>query len=123
MEGALYMRFWKKFIMVLVINIGLTLLVLLIKGFELRIHYVDAFSIAGAVSIFLGLLSWAASAGAFDTIGYGLSSLRSADRRDKDLYEYILRKKEKQSRQKINLLTYLAVGVIFLLISILIPIE
>ena len=110
---------WKRYIAALVLNIGLTLLVLFLRGFELKIYYVDAFSVAGAVSILLGLLFWITAAGAFDTIGYGFSTL-SSNRRYKDLYEYTVRKKEKRSRQKGPFLPYIVVGVAFLLISFLI---
>lgn len=109
---------WKRYIAAFVLNIVLTLLVLFLRGFELKIYYVDAFSVAGAVSILLGLLFWITAAGAFDAIGYGFSTLGS--RRDKDLYEYTVRKKEKRSRQKGAFLPYIVVGVLFLLISFLI---
>ncbi len=110
---------WKRYIAALVLNIALTLLVLLIRGFELKIYYVDAFSVAGAVSILLGLLFWITAAGAFDTIGYGFSTL-SSNRKYKDLYEYTVGKKEKRSRQNRTFLPYIVVGVVFLLISFLI---
>ena len=107
---------WKRYITALVINIVLTLAVLLLRGFDLKIYYVDAFSVAGAVSILLGLLSWITAAGAFDTIGYGFSTLGS-NRRYKDLYEYTVGKKEKRSRQGRTFLPYLVVGWAFQLIS------
>lgn len=115
------MNAWKRYAGALILNIVLVLAVLFVRGFELRIYYVDAFGVAGAVSVFLGLLSWIAAAGAFDTIGYGFSTLRS-DRRYRDLYEYTVRKKEKRSRQKKTFLSYVIVGFVFLIISFLIPV-
>lgn len=94
-------------------KIAFALAVLLIRGFDRRIYYMDALSVAGAVSILLGLLMLAASAGAFDTIGYGFSTLRSV-RRDKDLYEYSLRKKEKRKGRGRAYLPLIAVGAVFL---------
>lgn len=117
------MKSWKSYTFALMLNIGLMLLVLLIKGFRLRIHYVNAFGIAGAVSILLGLLIWVTAAGAFDTLGYGFSSFRFTSRRDKNFYEYTLRKKEKRTRQGKRFLPYLVIGAVFLVISFLIPIE
>lgn len=116
------MRSWKRYAVALAVNVVLALLVLLIKGFGSRIYYVDAFGVAGAVSILFGLLDWVAAAGAFDTIGYGFSTLR-ADRRDKDLYAYTARKNEKRSRRGKPFLPYLTVGAVFLVLSFLIPLA
>lgn len=110
---------WKRYAAALAFNMAVTLLVLYVRGSGLRIHYVDAFSVAGSVSILLGLLMWVASAGAFDTIGYGFSTLRS-ERRYKDLYEYSIRKKEKRSRRGKPFLPIIVVGIVFLVISFLI---
>lgn len=110
---------WKRYVAALIINVVLTLIVLFVRGFELKIYYVDAFSVAGAVSVLLGLLSWISAAGAFDTIGYGFSTF-SSDRKYKDLYEYTVRKKEKRSRQKGAFLPYIIVGAVFLAVSALI---
>ena len=90
------MRSWKRYAAALVINVVVTLVVLCVRGFELKVYYVDAFSAAGGVSILLGLLMWVADAGAFDTI------------------EYTLKKKEKRSRQKGHFLPFVIVGLVFL---------
>lgn len=110
---------WKRYVAALILNVLLTLTVLFVRGFELKIYYVDAFSVAGAVSILLGLLFWVSAAGAFDTIGYGFSTLGS-NRKYKDLYEYSVRKKEKRSRHKGSFLPYIIVGAVFLAVSALI---
>lgn len=110
---------WKRYAAAVVLNIVLTLVVLFARGFHLKIYYVDAFSVAGAVSILLGLLAWVTGAGAFDTIGYGFSTLRT-DRKYKDLYEYSFRKKERRSRQKKPFLPFVVVGICFLIVSFLI---
>ena len=78
------MRSWKRYAAALVINVVVTLVVLCVRGFELKVYYVDAFSAAGGVSILLGLLMWVADAGAFDTIGYGFSVF-GAPKKYKDL--------------------------------------
>lgn len=110
---------WKRYAAAFLINVGFTLLVLFTRGFNLKIYYVDAFSVAGAVSILLGLFTWVVRVGMFDTIGYGFSTLRS-DRKYRDLYEYSSRKKEKRSRQGGFFLPLLVMGFGFLGISFLI---
>ncbi len=110
---------WKRYAAAFGVNAALTLLVLFVKGFKLKINYVDAFSVAGAVSILLGLLVWITAAGAFDTIGYGFSVFRK-DRKYKDLYEYTVHKREKRSRQHRPFLPYIVVGIVFVVISFLV---
>lgn len=114
------MESWKRYGAALALNIVLALIVLLIKGFDQKIYYVDALGVAGAVSILLVLLSWIASAGAFDTVGYGFSALFS-DRKYKDLYDYTARKNEKRSRRRKSFVPFLIVGAVFLVVSFLIP--
>lgn len=120
MEGV-SMGSWKRYAGAAALNVGIALLVLFIKGFDLKIYYVDAFGVAGAVSILLGLLSWVSLAGAFDTIGYGFSTF-SGGRKYKDLYEYTVRRNEKRSRRKKAFLPWLVVGAVFVAISLLIPV-
>lgn len=103
------------------VNLVIALIVLFVRGFDLKIYYVDAFSAAGSVSVLLGLLLWVAAAGAFDTIGYGFSVF-GGNRKYKDLYEYTVRKKEKRSRQKLTFMPYIVTGMVFILISLLISV-
>ena len=92
------MGFWRRclfhspvrYIAALVINIAVVLIVLSARGFDVKIYYVDAFSTAGGVSVFFGLLLWIASAGAFDTISYGFSAI-FGNRKYNDLYDYTVR--------------------------------
>lgn len=110
---------WKRYAVAFLINVGITLLVLFTRGFDLKIYYVDAFSVAGAVSILLGLFIWIVRAGIFDTVGYGFSTLYDHGKY-RDLYEYSSRKKEKRSRQRGSFLPLLVMGLGFLGISLLI---
>ncbi len=110
---------WKRYGAALAVNGAVALLVLCMKGFDLKIYYVDAFGVGGAVSILLGLLMWVAAAGAFDTIGYGFSTLSSV-RRYKDLYEYTVWKKEKRDRRGKPFLPFLLTGAVFLAVSFVI---
>lgn len=115
------MRSWKRYTAALLFNIGLTLLVLWSKGFDVKIHYVDAFSATGAVSILLGLLIWVAEAGAFDTMAYGFSTLAS-NRKYKDLFEYTTRKKEIRRKRGKPYLPLIVVGLVFFAIGFLISV-
>jgi len=99
------------------INVFFTLLVLYLKGFDRILAYVEAFSVAGAVSVLFGLLLWVSAAGAFNTFGYAFSFFRS-ERRYKDLYEYTVAKQEKVSKQKKIYIPYIVVGVVFWIISL-----
>ena len=110
---------WKRYAVSFLVNAGITLLVLFARGFNLKIYYIDAFSVSGAVSMLLGLFIWVVRAGMFDTIGYGFSTLRD-NRKYRDLYEYSSRKKEKRSRQGGFFLPLLVTGLGFLGVSFLI---
>lgn len=112
---------WKKYVWALIINSALTLFVLFARGFDLKIYYVDAFSVGGAVSVFLGLLFWIADVGAFDTIGYGFASFRGSGKY-KDLYDYTVRKREKRNRRGKGFVPYIVVGIGFLVISFLVSV-
>lgn len=109
-------RSWKRYLAAFLLNAASALIVLLIKGHELKICYVDAFSVGGAVSVLLGLLIWVASTGAFDTFGYGFSTFRSG-RKYKDLYEYTTYKRDKRSRQGKTFLPFILMGGVFLAIA------
>ena len=95
----------------------ITLLGLLRTGFDLRIYYMDAFSVAGTVVLLLGLLFLVSYLGAFDIFGYSFSMLRSV-RRYKDLYTYSEAKKEKRAHGGWTFMPFLLVGFVFLIIGL-----
>ena len=99
------------------LNVFLVLLVLFLKGFDRILAYIDAFSVAGAVSVLFGLLMLVTSLGAFNMFGYAFSGFRT-ERKYKDLYEYTVAKQEKVSKQKKIYIPYIVVGVVFLIISL-----
>lgn len=101
----------------LALNVFFVLLVLCLKGFDQTIFYVDAFSVAGAVSVLFGLLLWTSEAGAFSTFGYAFSTFRS-ERKYKDLYEYTKAKEEKRAKHKKTYMPFIVVGVVFFLVSV-----
>ncbi len=112
---------WKKYLAAFLVNTAFTLLVLFLRGFELKIYYVDAFSVAGGISVLLALLFWVSRAGAFDTIRYGFSTLYSG-RKYKDLYEYSSAKREKRDRRGGISKPFFLVGIGFLACSLLLSI-
>ncbi|MBQ4563478.1 MAG: DUF3899 domain-containing protein [Lachnospiraceae bacterium] len=98
------------------LNVLLVLLVLFLKGFDRILAYIDAFSVAGSVSVLYGLLMLVTSLGAFNMFGYAFSSFRT-ERKYKDLYEYTMVKQKKQAGREKTYTPYMIVGVIFLLVS------
>lgn len=100
----------------LILNIFFTLLVLFLKGFDWLRAYMEAFSVAGAISVLYGMLLWVSAAGAFYTFGYAFSYFRG-ERSYKDYYEYTRAKEEKQARKEKIYMPYIVVGIVFLLIS------
>lgn len=100
------------------LNIFFVLLVLALNGFDRLLYYVDAFSVAGALSVLFGLLLWVSSAGAFNTFAYAFSTLR-AERKYKDLFEYTAAKEERTAKQKKIQVPYMVIGVVFLVVSMI----
>lgn len=98
------------------VNLGFTLLVLFLRDFDRVLAYIEAFSVAGAISVLFGMLLWVSSAGAFNMFGYAFSYFR-ANRRYKDLYEYTVAKQEKVAKQPKVYVPYIVVGLVFLMIS------
>ncbi|MBQ8815172.1 MAG: DUF3899 domain-containing protein [Lachnospiraceae bacterium] len=98
------------------LNVFLVLLVLFLKGFDRILAYIDAFSVAGSVSVLYGMLMMVTSFGAFDMFGYAFSSFRT-ERKYKDFYEYTVVKKKKQEGKEKTYTPYIIVGVIFLAVS------
>ena len=118
------MKFLRKYVfhspihyaVAVALNVFLVLLVLFLKGFDYMLAYVDAFSVAGAVSVLYGMLLLVSSLGAFNTFGYAFSAIKP-ERRYKDLFEYTTAKAEKQAKQKKIYVPYMIVGVVFLVVS------
>ncbi len=124
------MNFLKKYILhspahygvALGLNTFFVLLVLFLRGFDYLIYYVDAFGVAGGISMFFGALLLLSSLGAFYTFGYSFSTLRG-ERKYKDLYEYTKAKSDKQAKQQKIYMPYILVGLLFLIISAILANE
>ena len=96
----------------------IALLALIRDGFNQRIAYVNAFEVAGAVGILLGMLLMVTYFGAFDIFGYSFSYFR--DRHYDSLYTYSESRKEKRSARGWTFMPLITVGAAFLLIGLLI---
>lgn len=93
---------------------------LLTNGTDLPIYYVNAFSVAGALTIGVGLLSLLGYLGAFDTFGYSFSTFKGKNRKYSDMYEYNNARAEKRSKAEWTFVPYLLVGAVFLACGIVI---
>lgn len=107
----------KRYIIGVIIAIVLALIFLMIRGFQYRINYVDAFSVAGAVVFFIGMFQLASFYGAFEIFGYSASSFRGKERRYKDYYEYQKAKEEKRSQSELIFVPFIVVGACFFVIG------
>ena len=109
----------KRYITAFLLASGLTILLLSVKGFDLRIHYMDSLTTAGAVVFLIGLLQLVTYLGAFDTFGYAFSYFRS-NRRYEDLVEYSAAKREKRRVGELTFMPFITVGILFLAVGFLI---
>lgn len=119
MIGRLFLHSPKRYIIGVIIAIVLAVIFLIIRGFQYRINYVDAFSVAGAVVLFIGLFQLASFYGAFEIFGYSASSFRGKERRYKDYYEYQKAKELKRSQSELVYIPFIVVGVVFFVIGMI----
>ena len=112
---------WKQYAAAAGVAVVITGLSLLRDGFTLRIHYYNALTMAGAVTLLLGLLLMTAYFGVFDIFGYSFSTV-GTKRRYHDLYEYAEAKKEKRRHGNKFFLPWMIVGTAFLLAGLLLRI-
>ncbi|MCR4625812.1 MAG: DUF3899 domain-containing protein [Lachnospiraceae bacterium] len=108
-----------RYIVGVVLALIIGFLCLLSKGFEYRISYVDAFSVAGGAVFFLGLLQMVSHYGAFDIFGYSFSSFRRKEREYTDYIDYQTKKRAVKSNSKLTYMPFIAVGAIFFIIGMI----
>ena len=119
MLGRLFLHSPKRYIVGVIIAIVLVIVCLIAKGTEYSINFVDAFSVAGAVVFFIGLLQVASFYGAFEIFGYSASSFRGKERRYKDYYEYQKAKELKRSQSVLVYIPFIVVGAVFFVIGMI----
>lgn len=108
-----------RYIVGVVLALIIGFLCLLSKGFEYRISYVDAFSVAGAAVFFMGLLQAMSYYGAFDIFGYSFSSFRRKERKYIDYVDYQTKKRAEKSNSKLTYMPFIAVGAVFFIIGMI----
>lgn len=113
----LFVHPFKKWIIPVVLTLVFGTVVLLLKGFNLLIYYVDAFGIGGAVTFMIGCLMLLSHLGAFDTIVYGFSTFKGSKRKYHDLYDLTQEKNLVRSRAKWTFFPFIFVGFVFLVIG------
>ena len=114
----LFLHSPKVYAVALALGAVITALVLRSRGSLLPLWWADGLSAGGGVLILLGLLGLVARHGAFDTVGYGVSTLTG--RRYKDLYAYSEAKREKRSRGELGFMPLLTVGAAFLIAGLVV---
>lgn len=95
-----------------------TIIYLGVNGFRLLINYVNAFTIAGFVDIFIGGLILVTKLGAFNTIGYGFARILGNRKKYEDLYDYNERKSSSY-RGSYSFLIFFFIGLIGIIISVI----
>lgn len=110
-----------KYIVSLIIGIILVITTLSIKGFSYLVSYEDAFFIAGAVVIFIGILSLLSNYGAFDLLAYsGKYVYNMSKKRKVERYpDYVENKIAIRKKMKYKWIPYVVVGCVFIIIAII----
>lgn len=72
------------------------------------------------MTVLIGALVLLTSFGAFDTMGYSISSWRMEKRKYRDLYEYSLTKGEKHKKDRFGFVPYVLVGAVFFLAAFIV---
>ena len=114
----LFLHSWKRYLAAALTALAMAGLCLLTQGHTLRIHYVNAVTVAGAVVFLLGMLQLVSFFGAFDSFGYAFSSIGNK-RRYHDLYEYVTARKEARSHRELTFMPFITVGLLVLAAGIL----
>ncbi len=124
-----------SYTIVLVVALALILLVCGLKGLfteeKSRIDVIsalcDAFFVAGVVVIGIGALIWASDKGAFDGLGYSISSLfnlhkpagKGLNWKKSETYEEYVERKHAPEKKNKSMNMLLIIGAVLLLIAII----
>lgn len=119
MIRKLFLHSPARYIAAVIVAIIVGVICLITNGFEYRISYVNAFSVAGGIVFFLGLLQAASFYGAFEIFGYSASSFRGRERKYKDYYEYQKARQIKRSQSELVFVPFIVVGVVFFVIGMI----
>lgn len=112
-----------RYIAAAVLCAAIITIMLVTRGADLRLHFYDAFTTAGVITMLFGLLLLVWYFGTFDIFGFSFSAmLHTTERRYKTLYDYTEAKKEKRQSGKLLFMPYITVGALVLAIGLIIGI-
>lgn len=112
-----------RYIVSLIITIILTIIVLISRGFDALIGYIDGLGVSGFVIILVGGLSIVSYFGFFDTVSYGFSTIgRREKRKYEDLVDYKNKANEKRKGGVLPFLPYFVCGILLIIISFILRI-
>jgi len=114
----LFLHSPKAYIVAFAIATAFVLINLVVKGFYMRICYVDAFTTSGAITFLIGMLILVAHYGAFDTFAYSFSRLRG--KKYDSLYDFSTEKNEKRAKGNLIFMPFIAVGIVFIAVGLII---
>ena len=112
----IFFHSWKKYILLFIVACVLTLVGLLIKGFDLPLYYVDSLFFAGFSMVGVGGLSIINYFGGYDFMSYAFSK-RNLDGTKIQYSTYIENKEAKRKKADLPFGPYFVVGTVFLIVS------
>lgn len=105
---------------ILAVAVGIFRYCTLAEGVSTRLACYEIFSVAGFVTVLIGMLLTVAYLGAFDLFGYVFSPGRTGEHRKYKSYaDYCQQKAEKRAREQLFFVPYYVVGVVLVLIACL----
>ena len=119
MLNKIFLHSWKKYIMLFLVAFVLTLVGLLLNGFDLVLYYVNSFFFAGFAMICFGGLSIVNYFGGYDFMSYAFSK-RNSDGTKIQYSTYIENKETKRKAKKLPFGPYFVIGAVFLIVSLII---
>ena len=98
------------------------------EGFDRAYAYFSGLTTAGILLVLFGLLILAAYWGAGDSLGYAFTRLRETHRKTADrerlakqsYFDYLCAKKEKRSHEELTFMSYVLVGLVFLVVGLIV---
>lgn len=112
----------KKYITLVIFDVIIVLTILIIKGFDLYINYINAFFVGALFILGIGGIAFCSNSGAFDMFGYSgyyiVQTFRpKEDRKYADIKDYIDQKAEKRKVKNFTFIPYLVVGGVTFIVS------
>lgn len=112
----LFLHSWKKYIVLSILGIVITILYLSFHSFRYLVDYISGLQLSGLVLIMCGGLSFLNYFGAYDIWTYAFSKRKKGEKKP-TLHEHSEIKKSNRDKEKLSFGPYLLVGMILLLVS------